>query len=150
MFACTVFTLPDCLLRVNFRRDARRVDSISRDCVDGEFNSISLLTPIRQIRGPLNPGGQATRKGLAMRSLYRTEEMIQSSITMAQPAIINRERSYFIYLQKFAAIAKFCFFLSHAKTFRPRIRLKISGVSVMPCALRFYCIYRAKTRPARP
>jgi len=85
--------------------------------VEGEFNSISPLTPIRQIRGPLNPAGQATRKGLAMRGLYRTEEMIQSSITMAQPAIINRERSYFIYLQKFAAIAKFCFFLSHAKKF---------------------------------
>jgi len=109
---------------------------------EGEFDSISPLTPIRQIRGPLNPAGQATRKGLAMRGLYRTEEMIQSSITMAQPAIINRERSYFIYLQKFAAIAKFCFFLSDAK--------KFPGGSVMPCALRFYCIYRAKTRPARP
>src|SRR5438094_3343227 len=40
-----------------------------------EFDSISPLTPIRQIRGPLNPAGQATRKGLAMRGLYRTEEM---------------------------------------------------------------------------
>jgi hypothetical protein len=36
--------LPDCRLRVNFRRDARRVDSIARDCVDGEFNSIVTLT----------------------------------------------------------------------------------------------------------